>query len=356
MTKSKRSFTQVLLDTAFVRLVILIILTIFGAEILIMALTYFRSSFPIWLDNLIFNPIFLVFLLSPFTDSESELSFVIFNPTLFAIFLLPVAYIFVFRPWVEREARRKKEEDMRIEKERIEYARKIKNQSIANVSHELRTHLNSIMGFSELLKQKMTGELNAKQSTYVGNIYSSANMLLAIISDLLDLSKIETGKVEMVVEKISVPETINEKIDLIQEKAAKKNILIKKEFDPALEYIEADKQIFRQIFFNLLDNAVKFSKDTGGIVTITTKKEDDFAKISVRDTGVGIREEDMNKLFSEFLHIESGLIRKPDGTGLGLAISKNLVEMCKGKIWAQSEYGEGSTFTFLIPLKFEKNA
>lgn len=356
MNKSKRSFTQIVLDTAFVKFVLLIIFTILGAEILIMALTYFRSSFPAWLDNIIFNPIFLVFLLSPFTDSESELSFVIFNPTLFAILLLPVAYIFLFRPWVKREARRKKEEEMRIEQERIEYARKVKNQYIANMSHELRTHLNSIMGFSELMKQKMTGELNAKQSTYVSNIYSSANTLLSIISDLLDLSKIETGKVEMVVEKISVPETINENIDLIQEKAVKKNVLLKKEFDPAMEHIEADKQIFKQILFNLLDNAVKFSKDTGGIVTVTTKKEGDLAKISVRDTGVGIREEDMNKLFSEFLHIESGLIRKPDGTGLGLAISKKLVEMCKGKIWAQSEFGEGSTFTFSIPLKFEKKA
>ncbi|MCZ7400955.1 MAG: HAMP domain-containing sensor histidine kinase [Candidatus Methanoperedens sp.] len=356
MTKSQRSFMQLVLDTAFVRFVLLIILTIFGAEILIMALTYFRSSFPTWLDNLIFNPIFLVFFLSPFTDSGSELSFVVFNPTLFAIFLLPVVYLFLFRPWVEREAQRKKAEDMRIEKERIEYAHKIKNQFIANMSHELRTHLNSIIGFSELMKEKRTDELNSKQSTYVNNIYSSANMLLAIISDLLDLSKIQTGKVEIVVEKISVPETINENIDLIQEKAAKKNVLFKKDLDPALEQIEADKQIFNQIFFNLLDNAVKFSKDTGGIVTVTTKKEDDMAKISVRDTGVGIREEDMTKLFSEFLHIESGLNRKPDGTGLGLVISKNLVEMCGGNIRAQSEFGEGSTFTFLIPLKFEKKA
>lgn len=356
MKKPERSFTQIVLDTSFVQLVLLIILSILGAEIFIMALTYIRSSFPTWLDDIIFNPIFLVFLLSPFTGSESELSFVIFNPTPFAILLLPVVYIFLFRPWVKREAERKRAEEMRIKKEHIEYARKVKNEFLANVSHEMRTHLNSILGFSELMKQKMTGELNAKQSKYVSNIHSSANMLLAIISDLLDMDKIETGKVELVVEKISVLETINENIDLIQEKAAKKNVLLKKEFDPAMEHIEADKQIFKQILFNLLDNAVKFSKDTGGIVTVTTKKEDDMAKISVRDTGVGIREEDMNKLFSQFPHIESGLIRKPDGTGFGLAISKKLVEMCGGKIQAESEFGEGSTFTFLIPLKFEKKA
>jgi len=356
MKKSGHSITRIVLDTAFVRLGLLIILTILGAEILIMGLTYFRQYFPTWLDNIIFNPIFLVFLLSPFTDSESELSFVIFNPTLFAILLLPVVYIFLFRPWVEQEARKKKAEEMRIEKERIEYARKVKNQFITNVSHELRTNLNSIMGFSELMKLKTTGELNAKQITYVGNIHSSANQLLGIFSDLLDLSRIETGKVDIVVEKMSLVETINENIDLIKEKAAKKNVVLKNDFDPAMEYIEADKQIFKQIFFNLLDNAVKFSKDTGGIVTVTTRKEGDMAKISVRDNGIGIREEDMNKLFSEFLHIESGLIKKPEGTGLGLAIARNLVEMCAGKIQVESEFGEGSTFTFLIPLKFEKKA
>ncbi|VVB92664.1 Methanogenesis regulatory histidine kinase FilI [uncultured archaeon] len=347
--------TDMVLSRASVQILILIILTILVSEIFIVALSYFRFYFPTWLDDIIFNPFFLVFLLSPFTGSETEISFVIFNPTLFVIFLLPVVYVFLFRPWVRRAAERKRAEEMRIKKERIEYARKVKNEYIINMSHELRTHLNSIIGFSELMKQKITGELNAKQNDYASNIHSSGKTLLAIISDLLDLSKIETGKVELVVEKISVPETINESIGLIQENAAKQNVLIKKEFDPAVEYIEADKHIFKQVLGNLLDNAVKFSKETGGVVTVATKKEGDMVEISVSDTGAGIREMDMSKLFTPFPHIESGLIRKSYGTGIGLAISKNLVELCGGNIRAESEFGEGSTFTFSLPLKTEKN-
>lgn len=348
------TLTDMVLSRASVQILILIILSILASEIFITALSYFRPSFPTWLDDIIFNPILLVFLLSPFTGSKAELSFVIFNPTPVAILLLPVVYVYLFRPWVKRAAGRKRAEEMRIKKERIEYARKVKNEYLINLSHELRTHLNSIIGFSELMKQKISGELNAKQNNYVSNIHSSGKMLLAIISDLLDLNKIESGKVELVVEKISVPETITECIGLIQEKAAKQNVLIKKEFDPAVEHIEADKHIFKQILGNLLDNAVKFSKEEGGIVTVATKKEGDMVKISVSDTGAGIREKDMNKLFAPFPHIESGLTKTSYGTGIGLAISKNLVELCGGNIRAESEFGEGSTFTFLLPLKTEK--
>jgi|GEM_PF-1415106 signal transduction histidine kinase len=347
---------NMVLSRASVQIFILIILSVLGAELFILSLTYFRASFPLWLDDLIFNPIFLIFLLNPFTGSENELSLVIFNPTPFALLLLPFVYIFLFRPWVKRSAARKKAQDMRIKKERVEYARRVKNEFLSNVSHEQRTHLNSIMGFSDVLKQKIAGELNPKQTNYVNNIHSSANMLLAIINDIIDLNKIESGKVEIVVEKILLLETLNENLALIQEKADKKNVALKKEFDPVLEYMEMDKHKFKQIMSNLLDNAVKFSKEGGGIVTVTTKKENDMAKISVHDTGVGIRENDMDKLFTEFPHIESGLEKKPDGTGLGLAISKKLVEMCGGKIWAESEFGVGSTFSFLMPLTFEKKA
>jgi signal transduction histidine kinase len=157
------------------------------------------------------------------------------------------------------------------------------------------------------------------------------------------------GKIELVIEKIYVPETINETITLIKEKTARHNVVIKKEIDPQLE-IEADKQRFKQILFNLLDNAVKFSKNEGGIVTITAEKEGDMAKISVSDTGIGIKEEDMGKLFNKFQQLDSSISRRYGGTGLGLAITKRLVELQGGKIMAESKYGEGSTFTFLLPL------
>jgi signal transduction histidine kinase len=147
---------------------------------------------------------------------------------------------------------------------------------------------------------------------------------------------------------------INETLVLIKEKAAKNNVIIKKEFDHQLEFIEADKQRIKQILFNLLSNAVKFSKEEGGTLTIKTRKEGDMAKISVSDTGIGIRGEDVGKLFKEFQQLDSGITRKYGGTGLGLAITKKLVELHGGKIIVESKYCEGSTFTFFVPLNSNK--
>lgn len=221
---------------------------------------------------------------------------------------------------------------------------------IASMSHELRTPLTAIIGFSELLKQKAAGDLNQKQEHYVDNVHTSSIFLLNLISDILDLSKIKAGKIEPVIEKMSVPSAIEEAIILLKEKAAKHNIILKKELDPQLELIEADRQRFKQILLNLLSNAVKFSKEEG-IVTVTAKKMEDTAKISVSDTGMGIKPENLGKLFCEFEQLDSGIAKKYGGTGLGLAISKQLVELHGGKIWAESRYGEGSTFTFSLPLK-----
>lgn len=249
---------------------------------------------------------------------------------------------------------RKQAEELRLEKERLEYASKAKSEFLTTMSHELRNPLNSIIGFSELLKQKMAGELNEKQEHYVNNILTSSKFLLNLINEVLDLSKIEAGKIELAIEKVSVPESIEETLALVKEKASERNVALKTEFDPALRYIEADKQRFKQIMFNLLSNAVKFSKDEGGVVTVTTKEEGGMAKISVSDTGTGIREENMGKLFKKFEQIDAGIARKYGGAGMGLAISKKLVELHEGKIWAESKYGEGSTFTFLLPLKAKK--
>ncbi|GFO96151.1 multi-sensor signal transduction histidinekinase [groundwater metagenome] len=244
----------------------------------------------------------------------------------------------------------KQAEEMRLEKERLILVSKAKSEFLANMSHELRTPLNAIIGFSELLKQKIAGELEEKQEHYVDNIITSGKHLLDLINSILDLSKVEAGKIELIIEKMSVPETINETLYLIKEKAAKHNVTIKKEYSPQLDSIQADQQRFKQILINLLDNAVKFSKPEGGTVTITAKKEGDTAKLSVSDTGIGIREEDMKKLFQEFQQLDSGKSRKYGGTGLGLAISKQLVELHGGKIRAESKFGEGSTFTFTLPI------
>jgi signal transduction histidine kinase len=246
----------------------------------------------------------------------------------------------------------KKAEEIRFENERLAYANQAKSEFLASMSHDLRTPLNAIIGFSELLKQKTPGELNEKQEHFVDNILSSSKHLLALIDDILDISKIEAGKIELAIEEISVPSVTDDVLVLIKEKAARHKVILKTEFDPRLEVIEADKTKFKQILFNLLDNAVKFSKEEGGAVTIKTKKTDDTAEISVSDTGVGIKEKDMGKLFTKFLQLEFG--RKIGGTGLGLTITKQLVELHGGKIRVESKYGEGSTFTFSLPLKSKK--
>ena len=245
---------------------------------------------------------------------------------------------------------RKKADELSLEKERLEFADRAKSEFLASMSHELRTPLNSIIGFSELLKQKTAGDLNGKQEHYLDNVLTSGTFLINLINDILDLSKVEAGKIDLVIEKMSVPATISETLTLIKEKAAKHDVLLKTELDPALSFIEADKQRFKQVLFNLLTNAVKFSKEEGGIVTITTKKEGDMAKISVSDTGIGIKNEDIGKLFTEFEQVNVEISKKYGGTGLGLAISKKLVELHGGKIWVESEYGEGSKFTFTVPI------
>jgi PAS domain S-box-containing protein len=250
----------------------------------------------------------------------------------------------------------KKAEELRLEKERLEYASKEKSEFIASMSHELRTPLNAIIGFSEILKMKMAGELSERQMHYVDNIYTSGDFLLNLINDILDLSKVEAGKIELNIEKIPIATTINEATVLIKEKAAKHNVNIKKEINPGLEFVDADKQRIKQVLFNLLSNAVKFSKESGGTVTISAKKEGDMAEFSVSDTGIGIKPENLGKLFQKFEQLEPGISAKYGGTGLGLAICKQLVELHGGRMWAESKYGEGSTFTFILPLKAKKQA
>lgn len=242
------------------------------------------------------------------------------------------------------------EEQLRAHRDQLAYVSKTKSEFLATMSHELRTPLNTIIGFSELLKDGTYGNLNEKQEHYMDNVITSSKFLLNLINDILDLSKVEAGKIDLVKESMSVPGTIIEAIMLVKETASRHNVNLNQELDPGLAFIEADKQRFKQVLFNLLSNAIKFSKKEGGTVTITAKKEGDTAKFSVSDTGIGIREEDLTKLFREFVQVNRNIISEYGGTGLGLTITKKLVEQHGGNIMAESRFGEGSTFTFTLPI------
>ncbi len=246
-------------------------------------------------------------------------------------------------------------EEIQRENERLAFANRAKSEFLMVMSHELRTPLNAIIGFSELLKIKDVGGMNEKQQRYTENVITSGKQLLRIIDDILDLTRVESGKMELAIEHVSVPVAVNEVLETIKEKAEKQNVIIKKDLEPGIEFIDTDGQKFRHVLNNLLGNAVKFSKPEGGTITITAVKEGDMAKFSVSDTGIGIKEEDMGRLFQSFEQLDAGISRKYGGTGLGLAVSKKLVELLGGWITVESRYGEGSKFTFYLPLASKKD-
>jgi len=258
----------------------------------------------------------------------------------------------------EIEKRKKIEDELRKSKQKLILAKdealrasSVKSDFLMKMSHELRTPLNSVLGFSQVLKMKQSGGLNEKQEQYVDNIFHSATHLLGIINDMLDLVKVESGeKLPLSIQSFLAPEAIDEAFIFINDRAAKKKIVIRKKIDPGIVFIEADKLRFKQILLNLLDNAIKFSKPQGGTVTVKAVKAGDMAQFSICDTGIGIKEKDIDRIFGLFHQVDSGINRKYGGAGSGLAITKQLVEQHGGKFVVQSKYGQGSTFTFSLPI------
>jgi signal transduction histidine kinase len=217
------------------------------------------------------------------------------------------------------------------------------------MSHELRTPLNAIIGFSQVLREEMVGEVNEKQAEYLEDILSSGNHLLSLINDVLDLSKVEAGQVELELEPFSLQDALERGVAMVRERATRDGVRVTLAANPDVDVVAGDERRIRQVIFNLLTNAVKFTPP-GGSVDVRAKPVNGEVRVSVADTGRGIAGEDLRRIFEEFQQTEAG-IEQGEGTGLGLALSKRLVELHGGRIWVDSELGRGSTFVFTLPTK-----
>jgi CheY-like chemotaxis protein/anti-sigma regulatory factor (Ser/Thr protein kinase) len=219
------------------------------------------------------------------------------------------------------------------------------------MSHELRTPLNAIIGFSDLLVQPRTGELNEKQKRFLGHIHSGAHHLLALINDILDLSKIEAGRLELHPENFLVAGAMAETMSMLKPLATAKKISVLRKVEPTV-WVNADRMRFKQILYNLLSNAVKFTP-AEGTITIESRIESDAVRISVIDTGIGIAVRDQKLIFEEFRQASDTTKGVTEGTGLGLTITRRIVELHGGRIWVESEPGKGSCFSFTLPIGTE---
>jgi signal transduction histidine kinase len=232
----------------------------------------------------------------------------------------------------------------------LEIANKHKSEFLANMSHELRTPLNAIIGFSEVLIDKMFGEVNEKQLDYLKDIHESGRHLLSLINDILDLSKIEAGRMDLEISTFHLPTALSNAMTLVRERAQRHSIALGLAVDPRLGEFQADERKFKQIVVNLLSNAVKFTPDAGRVDVSATLDTSQVA-IAVKDTGIGIAPEDQALIFEEFRQAGRDYTRKAEGTGLGLALTKRFVELHGGAIRLESAPGKGSTFTITLPIR-----
>ncbi len=231
----------------------------------------------------------------------------------------------------------------------LEAASKHKSEFLANMSHELRTPLNAISGFSQVLRKGLFGEINDKQSDYLDDILASARHLQSLIDDVLDLSKVEAGQIDLLVAPFSLPATLERGVVIVRERANRAGVRISLSSGPGVDTVIGDERRIRQVVFNLLSNAVKFAP-AGGAIDVTTARVDGDVRVSITDDGPGIAPEDQLRIFEEFQQAAAGKQQR-EGTGLGLALSKRLIELHGGHIWVDSELGKGSTFVFTLPAQ-----
>ncbi len=231
----------------------------------------------------------------------------------------------------------------------LEVASRHKSEFLANMSHELRTPLNAIIGFSEVLVERMFGELNEKQDEYLRDIHVSGTHLLSLINDILDLSKIEAGRMELELTDFDLPQAIENALTLVRERASRRGIALDRAVDERLGQLKGDERKVKQVLLNLLSNAIKFTPE-GGRIEVRAVPVEGAVEVSVSDTGVGIAPEDQEAVFEEFRQVGTAA-KKVEGTGLGLALSRKFIELHGGRIWVRSQVGSGSTFTFTLPVR-----
>ncbi len=233
--------------------------------------------------------------------------------------------------------------------QQLERASRLKSEFLANMSHELRTPLTAIMGFSEVLADEMMGPLNDAQKQYATDINSSGQHLLQLINDILDLSKIEAGKMDVTLEPLYLPQLVHDVLHIVRDRAKRKDLSLDLNIDHEVPTVRADALKVKQALLNYLSNAIKFTSE-GGTVSVRLRPCDGEVCVEISDTGIGIAKHDLPRLFSDFTQIDASSTRNFEGTGLGLALTKRLIVLQGGRVWAESELGKGSTFGFALPV------
>ena len=251
----------------------------------------------------------------------------------------------------EIRERKKTALDLERARDEAEAANQSKSEFLANMSHELRTPLNHVIGFTEMVIDKTVGPLNSNQEEFLNDVLGSSRHLLSLINDILDLSKVEAGKMDLEVSEIPLENLLLDTLIMVKEKAVKHSISLTPRFQEIPATIWADERKLKQIIYNLLSNAVKFTPDGGKVELEVQRLDGQGIKITVSDTGIGLSETDRERIFQPFEQGDNSAGRKYQGTGLGLSLTKRLVELHGGRIWAESEgEGKGSTFHFLVPF------
>ena len=259
------------------------------------------------------------------------------------------AYVFLMMHF-SVSARDNQQRQLEAARRDLEAASRHKSEFLANMSHELRTPLNAVIGFSEVLQAHMFGTLNEKQAEFVQDIRQSGRHLLSLINDILDLSKIEAGRMELEPTTFALSGAIDNAIVLTRERAVRQGLRLERELPADLGTIEADERKVKQVLINLLSNAIKFTRE-GGTVTVTATRGPTAVTLAVRDTGIGIASEHQALIFEEFRQVGNDYTRKQEGTGLGLALARRFVELHGGRLRVDSTLGHGSTFSFTLPLR-----